>query len=99
MTGMWYDIEGQKVPCSQGVRQGCVLAPLLYVAMVNPLVAPPPSLIGHAAPALAARAFEGGLDHSLGVPIPRHPSEIPNGPVVEYVIRSAKVVRENGHSN
>ena len=81
MTGMWYDIEGQKVPCSQGVRQGCVLAPLLYVAMVNPLVAPPPSLIGHAAPALAARAFEGGLDHSLGVPIPRHPSEIPNGPV------------------
>ena len=49
--------------------------------MVNPLVAPPPSFVGHAAPALAARAFEGGLDHSLGVPVPRDPTEIPNGPV------------------
>ena len=79
MTGMWYDIEGKKVPCTQGVRQGCVLAPLLYVATVNPLVAPPPSFIGHSDPALATRAFACGLCHSLGVPLPRHPSELPTG--------------------
>ena len=52
MTGLWYDIEGFTIPYSQGVRQGCVLAPLLYVAMVNPLAAPPPSLTGHKFPLL-----------------------------------------------
>ena len=68
-----------------------MLAPLLYVAMVNPLVAPPPSLIGHSEPVLAARAFEGGLDHSLGVPLPRHPSEPPTGPVRPKLRSPAKL--------
>ena len=39
MTGLWYAIEGATIPYSQGVRQGCVLAPLLYVTMVQPLTA------------------------------------------------------------
>ena len=70
MTGLWYDIEGSTIPYSQGVRQGCVLAPLLYVAFINPLVAPPPSTVGHLCPELAQRAFSGGLYGAPGVPIP-----------------------------
>ena len=70
MTGLWYDIEGSTIPYSQGVRQGCVLAPLLYVAFINPLVAPPPSTVGHLYPELAQRAFSGGLYGAPGVPIP-----------------------------
>ena len=74
MTGLWYDIEGSTIPYSQGVRQGCVLAPLLYVAFINPLVAPPPSTVGHLFPALAQRAFQGGLFGAPGVPVPAHPT-------------------------
>ena len=73
MTGLWYDIEGFTIPYSQGVRQGCVLAPLLYVAMVNPLAAPPPSLTGHLFPLLAAIAFGNGLHGQPGVPLPSLP--------------------------
>ena len=70
MTGLWYDIEGATIPYSQGVRQGCVLAPLLYVAFINPLVAPPPSTLGHLYPDLAQRAYSGGLHGASGVPLP-----------------------------
>ena len=67
MTGLWYDIEGATIPYSQGVRQGCVLAPLLYVAFINPLVSPPPSTSGHLYPDLAQR---GGLHGAPGAPLP-----------------------------
>ena len=70
MTGLWYDIEGATIPYSQGVRQGCVLAPLLYVAFINPLVAPPPNTSGHLYPDLAQRAYSGGLHGASGVPLP-----------------------------
>ena len=78
MTGLWYDIEGATIPYSQGVRQGCVLAPLLYVAFINPLVAPPPTTVGHLYPDLAQRAYSGGLHGAPGVMLP---TATPNTPM------------------
>ena len=40
-TGQWYNAESQPIEYSQGVRQGCVLAPVLYAVFINPLFGDP----------------------------------------------------------
>ena len=34
-VGLWYQAQSNKIRYSQGVRQVCVIAPLLYVAFIN----------------------------------------------------------------
>jgi len=62
--GLWYDVQTAAVPFTQGVRQGCVLGPLLYITFASALtnVAPPPN--GHARPDLLHKAFEDNLSSS-----------------------------------
>ena len=34
-TGLWYSAESSRIEFSQGVRQGCVIAPLLYINILG----------------------------------------------------------------
>jgi exonuclease III len=71
-TGHWYTAESRRIQYSQGVRQGCVIAPLLYVCFVNPLVAKTHTLTGHSRPDLAREAFSGGLNPQDGLKVRAH---------------------------
>jgi len=51
------------------VRQGCVIAPLLYVIFINPLTGATPDLTDHPFPGLAQTAFAGGLDREIGLQV------------------------------
>ena len=75
-TGMWYAMQSNRIQFSQGVRQGCVIAPLLYVVFINPLTGATPDLSGHPFPDLAARAFSGGLDRDTGLQVRLRATEI-----------------------
>ena len=66
-TGLWYNVESEPIQYSQGVRQGCVLAPALYAVFLNPLFGDPPLAGNHPFPALHAWAFSGGLDKTHGL--------------------------------
>ena len=66
-TGQWYNAESQPIEYSQGVRQGCVLAPVLYAVFINPLFGDPPPIRDHPFPALHAWAFTGGLSRDDGL--------------------------------
>ena len=63
----WYNTESDPIQFSQGVRQGCVLAPALYAAFLNPLFGDPPLLGDHPFPDLHAWAFSGGLSRTDGL--------------------------------
>ena len=75
-TGLWYSAESDCIEFSQGVRQGCVIAPLLYVAFINPLTGVAPDLSSHQFPDLARRAFLGGLDREDGLKVRLRAAEI-----------------------
>ena len=75
-VGLWYKAQSNKIQFSQGVRQGCVIAPLLYVAFINPLTGHVPDLTHHPCPELAACAFAGGLDREEGLNVRLRASEV-----------------------
>ena len=83
---MWYSSESDRVEFSQGVRQGCVIAPLLYVAFINPLTGATPDLTCHKYPDLARRAFSGGLDREEGLKVRLRAAEVAMSvPSVQFV--------------
>ena len=85
-TGLWYSSESDRVEFSQGVRQGCVIAPLLYVAFINPLTGATPDLTCHKYPDLARRAFSGGLDREEGLKVRLRAAEVAMSvPSVQFV--------------
>ena len=67
LTAQWHSIQSELVTQTRGVRQGCVIAPLLYVAFVNPLVGDKPHHPDHPFPHLLNEAFSGGLRTEDGV--------------------------------
>ena len=74
--GQWYTANSRKVNFSQGVRQGCVIAPLLYVCFVNPVLGVTPPTDGHSRPDLLATAFEGGLSEEDGLRVLEHSARL-----------------------
>ena len=75
-VGLWYNAQSNRIQFSQGVRQGCVIAPLLYVCFVSPLMGRTPPSRGHAKPDLLRRAFCGGLDPRDGLEVVAHATRI-----------------------
>ena len=65
--GQWYTATSKRIQYSQGVRQGCVNAPLLYVCFVSPLLGRKPDPTGHQRPDLLDHAFSMGLDPADGL--------------------------------
>ena len=74
--GQWYTATSRTVNFSQGVRQGCVIAPLLYVCFVNPLLGVTPPSLGHSRPDLLASAFKGGLSEEDGLRVLVHAANL-----------------------
>ena len=75
-VGQWYSAVSRRIQFSQGVRQGCVIAPLLYVTFVNPLVGGIPEHRNHPCPDLLRRAFSGALDPEDGLKVQLHAIEV-----------------------
>jgi hypothetical protein len=67
-TGLWYQTESSPINYSQGVRQGCILAPALYAAFLNPVMGDKPPVADHPFPELHAWAFQDGLSREDGLP-------------------------------
>lgn len=74
--GLWYSAKSNRIQFSQGVRQGCVIAPLLYVCFVSPLIGHSPPSQDHGRPDLLTKAFEGGLDPADGLKVITHAASI-----------------------
>ena len=74
--GLWYTAQSNRIQFSQGVRQGCVIAPLLYVCFVSPLMGRTPPKNGHGRPDLLGKAFDGGLDERDGLECMAHATRI-----------------------
>ena len=69
-TGLSYQTESSPIKYSQGVRQGCILAPALYAAFLNPLMGDTPPVADHPFPKLHAWAFKDGLSREDGLLTP-----------------------------